>query len=101
MSERREIKIGTKRTVPKFAPDTMASGANERTALLGNAFPAGDDVVSHGKDRQNRLRLEHGFSSWAQRFGVWLQRVFKLHVEKRILFAGFLITLSFSFTQVP
>jgi hypothetical protein len=24
-----------------------------------------------------------------------------VHVEKRILFAGFLITLSFSFTQVP
>ncbi|EFY85356.1 hypothetical protein MAC_08605 [Metarhizium acridum CQMa 102] len=29
----------------------------------------------------------------------WLQRVF--HVENRILFAGFLITLSFSYTQVP
>lgn len=29
----------------------------------------------------------------------WLRRV--LHVENRILFAGFLITLSFSYTQVP
>lgn len=28
----------------------------------------------------------------------WLSRIF--HVENRILFAGFLITLSFSFTQV-
>ncbi|KAL6364443.1 hypothetical protein LRP88_01844 [Fusarium phalaenopsidis] len=33
------------------------------------------------------------------RVGSWLKRAFK--VENRILLAGFLITLSFSFTQVP
>jgi hypothetical protein len=33
------------------------------------------------------------------RVGPWLKRAFK--VENRILLAGFLITLSFSFTQVP
>ncbi|KAL3956804.1 hypothetical protein ACCO45_009650 [Purpureocillium lilacinum] len=32
-------------------------------------------------------------------FGAWLRRVF--NVERRILFAGFLITLAFSYTQVP
>jgi len=31
--------------------------------------------------------------------GSWLRKVF--HVEHRILLAGFLITLAFSFTQVP
>jgi hypothetical protein len=79
----------------------MASGANERTALLGSASLAGDGAVSSGKDHQNRSRPERGFASWFQRFGVRLQRAVKVHVEKRILFAGFLITLSFSFTQVP
>jgi hypothetical protein len=34
-----------------------------------------------------------------ERGGSWLRRAFGL--ENRILFAGFLITLSFSFTQVP
>lgn len=33
------------------------------------------------------------------RLGSWLKGAFK--VENRILLAGFLITLSFSFTQVP
>jgi hypothetical protein len=31
--------------------------------------------------------------------GSWLRKAF--HVEHRILLAGFLITLAFSFTQVP
>ena len=33
------------------------------------------------------------------RAAAWLRRVFS--VENRILLAGFLVTLSFSFTQVP
>jgi hypothetical protein len=33
------------------------------------------------------------------RFGSWLR--WAVSVENRILFAGFLITLSFTFTQVP
>ncbi|KAL2192505.1 hypothetical protein P885DRAFT_72919 [Corynascus similis CBS 632.67] len=41
----------------------------------------------------------HGYGLWNLIF--WLRKLFKVHVEKRILFAGFLITLSFSFTQVP
>ena len=43
--------------------------------------------------------VEPGSSSSKSRLGSWLRRVFD--VENRILLAGFLITLSFSFTQVP
>lgn len=40
-----------------------------------------------------------GDSKSKSRLGSWLRRVFS--VENRVLFAGFLTTLSFSFTQVP
>ena len=50
---------------------------DERTPLLSG----GDGAAKH------------------ERGGSWLRRAFGL--ENRILFAGFLITLSFSFTQVP
>ncbi|KAK4097308.1 MFS general substrate transporter [Parathielavia hyrcaniae] len=61
----------------------MTSDADERTPLLinGSSSLSGDDAVPQLSAR--------------------LKRTFKVHVEKRTLFAGFLITLSFSFTQVP
>jgi hypothetical protein len=45
------------------------------------------------------LPRERGGNGVATKSKSWLQRMF--HVENRILFAGFLITLSFSYTQVP
>lgn len=57
--------------------------ADERTPLLPDSPPA----VDQG-DRAKKSRLRS-----------CLHNVF--HVENRILLAGFLISLSFSFTQVP
>ncbi|KAJ6781395.1 hypothetical protein PWT90_02232 [Aphanocladium album] len=57
--------------------------ADERTPLLSGSLPATD---SGDGPKPNRLRS-------------CLSNVF--HVENRILLAGFLISLSFSFTQVP
>jgi hypothetical protein len=78
----------------------MAPDANEHTPLLGEA-----EHVRHvngcagpgGKDAHAQARRGHGVCQVA----VWLRTLLRVHVEKRILFAGFLITLSFSFTQVP
>ncbi|KAK4150226.1 hypothetical protein C8A00DRAFT_37176 [Chaetomidium leptoderma] len=71
--------------------NNMAPDASEHTPLLGGVPQA--HAATNGKDRPSRRG--HGFALWFQSLADWL------HVEKRILFAGFLITLSFSFTQVP
>jgi hypothetical protein len=55
------------------------NAATEATPLLRDATPG-----SHAE--------RHGFLAW-------LRSAF--HVENRILLAGFVITLSFSYTQVP
>ncbi|SPQ27116.1 0050d09d-caac-4cd7-b330-12177742f36c [Thermothielavioides terrestris] len=73
----------------------MASDTNcsERTPLLGP--DQGNGEVR--KDRHASSSRADGWVSW-----LWPSALaLKVHVEKRILFAGFLITLSFSFTQVP
>ena len=78
----------------------MAPDANEHTPLLGEAEHV-RDVNGHagpgGKDAHAQALPEPGLCQVA----FWLHTLLKVHVEKRILFAGFLITLSFSFTQVP
>lgn len=80
----------------------MASGIDENTPLLGAVQQA---AVPNSKTRQGVTQREDGGgrapARWLQRLAARLPEVFKVHVEKRILFAGFLITLSFSFTQVP
>lgn len=61
--------------------------ADERTPLLAGSPPvpeSGDGAVAVAKRSRWRSCLSNVF-----------------HVENRILMAGFLITLSFSFTQVP
>jgi hypothetical protein len=68
----------------------MTSEDNENTPLL-NGNRDGVNGTASGKDRPTRK----------QKLASTLRRLFALHVEKRILFAGFFITLSFSFTQVP
>jgi hypothetical protein len=73
----------------------MAPDASEHTPLLGEAEHVRDvngRAGFGGKDAHARSRLQIPF---------WLRTLLKVNVEKRILFAGFLITLSFSFTQVP
>ncbi|TQV97909.1 hypothetical protein V2A60_006374 [Cordyceps javanica] len=54
---------------------------------------AGGGLDSAGQKPQQQQKQQHG------RFRSCLDSV--LHVENRILLAGFLISLSFSFTQVP
>ena len=65
----------------------MMMTANETTPTETTPLIAQPNGVA-GPDSKSR--------SW---LGSWLRRIFD--VENRILFAGFLITLSFSFTQVP
>ncbi|EAQ84293.1 hypothetical protein CHGG_10697 [Chaetomium globosum CBS 148.51] len=56
------------------------------------AIPNGGQAAPAGKDEPE---------SWLRRLAIPLRNYLKVDVENRILFAGFLITLSFSFTQVP
>lgn len=84
----------------------MAPDASEHTPLLGRVEHvraadvngrAAHDAGPGGKDAHALSRRRHG----PHQIALWLRALLKVHVEKRILFAGFLITLSFSFTQVP
>lgn len=59
---------------------------DESTPLLRERPSAHKRRSDHGDNKKQ------GLLSWLRNAG---------HVENRILFAGFLITLSFSFTQVP
>ncbi|KAK4031593.1 major facilitator superfamily domain-containing protein [Parachaetomium inaequale] len=70
---------------------------SERTPLLSGVQQVHPAAVPNGKDTQTAPRS----GPWMQHLAVRLRDLLKMHVEKRILFAGFLITLSFSFTQVP
>ncbi|AEO62160.1 hypothetical protein MYCTH_2313227 [Thermothelomyces thermophilus ATCC 42464] len=81
----------------------MASETSERTPLLGGHQPARHDAVTSptGKDRQPIADAQDRHGRWVRDLVVRLHNLLRVHVEKRILFAGFLITLSFSFTQVP
>jgi hypothetical protein len=67
----------------------MATDADERSPLLGRVQQ--DHAPSAGKETSRR----------AHRWAPLLRYILNVDVERRILFAGFLITLSFSFTQVP
>lgn len=69
----------------------MAPNATERSQLLGN----GDRIGAKDRPETTSARRRPGLAS------VGCSDLRKRHVEKWILFAGFLITLSFSFTQVP
>ncbi len=72
----------------------MALNATERSPLLDGGHQAQQLHTPSGKDSGDTASPGHyGFESWFH--------LFKVDVEKCILFAGFLITLSFSFTQVP
>ncbi|GAB1312585.1 hypothetical protein MFIFM68171_02795 [Madurella fahalii] len=71
----------------------MAAVSSDEITPLLNGGQDGRGSVN-GKDRRGSSDVELGPART-------LQRLLKPHVEKRILFAGFLITLSFSFTQVP
>ncbi|KAJ4286582.1 hypothetical protein N0V88_008005 [Collariella sp. IMI 366227] len=79
------------------------SDSNERTPLLREAqpesvpaptVPDGNGNGKHPGERESRVS---SLRAWA----ISLGNALKANVENRILFAGFLITLSFSFTQVP
>lgn len=77
-----------------MAPEATVS---ERTPLLGQSRPPQDAPSNgngNGKHRDPPPDGERGCLAW-------LHDALRVHVEKRILFAGFLITLAFSFTQVP
>jgi len=82
----------------------MASDATECTPLLGGSQQTHHSTGSSSPGAKDRQLLpdaqeSHGYELW--NLILRLRKLFKVHVEKRILFAGFLITLSFSFTQVP
>ncbi|KAH6621686.1 hypothetical protein B0J18DRAFT_450715 [Chaetomium sp. MPI-SDFR-AT-0129] len=76
----------------------MTSTPSERTPLLGAEQPASSESPPSFKDTPPG---NGGTKSWSQRVAASLHSLLLVHVEKRILLAGFLITLSFSFTQVP
>ena len=78
----------------------MASGSSERTPLLGGVQDAPVAIPS-GQSKHTPPNRKDDFSSWLRRLAAPLRDRLKVGVENRILFAGFLITLSFSFTQVP
>lgn len=67
---------------------------NETTPLLRNK-PADTDTDAGSEATTEATTVEEQPSRWPK----WLANVFD--VENRILLAGFLITLSFSYTQVP
>ncbi|KAK4131603.1 MFS general substrate transporter, partial [Trichocladium antarcticum] len=71
----------------------MAADADENTPLLSSPSSAGQDVTPSKGDRN--------YGDWATRLCNIPRDALDVRVENRILFAGFLITLSFSFTQVP
>lgn len=73
--------------------NSMALNATERSPLLGGGHQVQQLHTPNSKDSDTTSPGHDGFESWFH--------LFKVDVEKRILFAGFLITLSFSFTQVP
>lgn len=80
----------------------MASGSSERTPLLGDVQNAHVvPAIPNGQDRQAAPDRKDESESWLRRLIVPLRNRLKVKVENRILFAGFLITLSFSLTQVP
>jgi hypothetical protein len=79
---------------------TRPNSVTEQTPLLHGEDEQRSDV-------QTQAQI-YNTSPWlpSAKCQAWVDRVFcsqfdKIQVEKRILFAGFLITLSFSFTQVP
>ncbi|KAL2130239.1 hypothetical protein VTI74DRAFT_6716 [Chaetomium olivicolor] len=78
----------------------MAPDPTERTPLLQDVHQqAAPVVVPNGKNTGSER--EGGRVSRPRSWAMSLGNALKVHVEKRILFTGFLITLSFSFTQVP
>jgi hypothetical protein len=92
MRERRDFST----TETRINDNTMAE-SSERTPLLSGVQQVDSAAVLNGKDTRTAPRS----IPWLQHLAVQLRDLVKVHVEKRILFAGFLITLSFSFTQVP
>jgi hypothetical protein len=80
----------------------MASGSSERTPLLGGVQDAHVvPAIPNGQSNHTTRDRNDASNSWFRRLAVPLRNRLKVDVENRILFAGFLITLSFSFTQVP
>jgi hypothetical protein len=80
----------------------MTSNATERTALLGDGQQQHHTNHTTVASDNNLKKRGHGASHDGDGGCTsWLRYLLRIHVEKRILFAGFLITLSFSFTQVP
>ena len=72
----------------------MTMATDEQTPLLadGSGHDYGNGNGSANGSETTTV-AKHG------RLASWWRSVF--HVENRILLAGFLITLSFSYTQVP
>ncbi|KAL2261101.1 hypothetical protein VTK26DRAFT_4702 [Humicola hyalothermophila] len=77
----------------------MTASTTETTPLLGDGQRLG--APSAGKDQRHQVPQPAPSGQHGQPFLAKLCNALRIHVEKRILFAGFLITLSFSFTQVP
>ena len=80
----------------------MALESSERTPLLcdvqnAEAVPA----MPIAQGGQTAPDLKDESEPWPRRFTALLRKYLRVDVENRILFAGFLITLSFSLTQVP
>ncbi|KAK3343396.1 hypothetical protein B0T25DRAFT_485703 [Lasiosphaeria hispida] len=65
--------------------------AEETTPLLSDGANGGSGIGNNGQPEARRSKLRG--------LGITLRQAF--HAENRILLAGFLITLAFSFTQVP
>jgi len=76
--------------------------ADETTALLGDAGGApGAEEAAARNGSNGSGTAANGAPNKRAGTGLISRLRRALNVEQRILFAGFLITLSFSFTQVP
>jgi len=64
----------------------------ETTPLLRNKPASGNEA-------DTEANVDTHVEERASRWPKWLENLF--HVENRILLTGFLITLAFSYTQVP
>ncbi len=71
---------------------------SERTPLLGDVNPR---IAGSEDDSPNGKDIHSSSTQRGSGLAAFVQKALGGDVEKRILFAGFLITLSFSFTQVP
>lgn len=72
---------------------------DERTPLLNGSSSPNGTIITNGNGNGNHVAEEPGKDSSAKQ--SWLTRIFGPPNTIKVLLAGFIISFSFSFTQVP